>query len=127
MYYDKCVKRLETFGFLLGDTAEKSIIENAVERAVNYIKNFCNIRKIPRALECEVVDYACGISLEILKNSGLLKSSELNFDRSANKITEGDVCVNFESGSSDSDKADRIIAYLKDIDGILTMYRKIVW
>lgn len=127
MFYDECVKKLEAMGFLLEDTVQKDIIEASVKRAVNYIKVYCNIRKIPSKLSCEVIDYACGIALETMKNCGVLKSSSLSTDRSAKQITEGDVSVTFETGSSDSDKVDSITAALKDIDGILAAYRKIVW
>lgn len=118
----RILDRLESLGVVPADVPAFSIAF-AIQKTEQYIKNFCNVRKIPEGLAFWLVNRVCGEVLEERLNSGGLQDVE----QIVTSIKEGDTSVSFDSGSSKMGLIQSQIKALKGEDGELLCYRTIRW
>ena len=126
-FVESVINRLISFGYPPKDVDlwELSFIMLDVE---NRIKNSCNTTSIPEGLNCVAVDMICGQFLMNRKNSGRLELSNLDLSGAITSITEGDVSISFDAGSTDEQKFDQLLNYLMTKgEGEFVCYRKLKW
>lgn len=119
------VKRLQEMGVYSCNEAE---IRNALRASVEYIKAYCNIKRVPRELYDTAVDMAVGRLLENMLSKGELKwgSAELE-NENVKAVTEGDVSVTLGEGSASMERVERHISGLCNKEHILVRYRRLRW
>ena len=126
-FVESVINRLISFGYPPKDVDlwELSFIMLDVE---NRIKNSCNTTSIPEGLNCIAVDMICGQFLMNRKNSGRLELSNLDLSGAITSITEGDVSISFDAGSTDEQRFNQLINYLMTKgEGEFVCYRKLKW
>ena len=109
---------LETLNQLVGikDNDKDFILEFAIERVEDTIKNYCNIKEIPEELNNTVLSMA--MELYRIENFG---SEEEGKD--IKSIQVGDTTTTFETNK----KIDISKELLKDYKGQLDPFRKLRW
>ena len=126
-FYEAVLKRLVSFGYNLKED-DGWMICYAMQKVENHIKNSCNTTEIPDGLFHVAVDMVCGEFLFCMKAVGKLELTDLDLDGAITSIHEGDVTVQFASGSSDEDKFNSFLNYLLHNEkGDLVCYRKLKW
>ena len=126
-FVESIINRLISFGYPPKDVDlwELSFIMLDVE---NRIKNSCNTTSIPEGLNCVAVDMICGQFLMNRKNSGRLELSNLDLSGAITSITEGDVSISFDAGSTDEQRFNQLMNYLMTKgEGEFVCYRKLKW
>lgn len=123
------VERLITLGYNLeeGDTLT---LEKEIIRVEEYIKNFCNVRKIPWGLYSVAVDMAAGELLKEKLSTGTKTCDGIDFENdNIKQITEGDVSITYNSDNSNSTTAkyNALIESLCKRDRELLAFRKLRW
>lgn len=126
-FYEAVLKRLDSFGYSL-DKDDGWVISFAMQKVENHIKNSCNTTSVPDGLFNVAVDMVCGEFLFTKKQTGNLDLSDLDLNGAITQIHEGDVTVQFASGSSDEDKFNQLLNYLlHNGEGDFVCYRKLKW
>ena len=126
-FFEAVLKRLDSFGYDLRED-DAWVICFATQTVENHIKNSCNSTSIPHGLFNVAVDMVCGEFLFTKKQTGKLELGDLDLDGVITQIHEGDVTVQFGSGSSDEDKFDSFLNYLLHHgEGDFVCYRKLKW
>lgn len=121
------LKRLTSFGYFPKEEDSWGIVF-ALQKIENNIKNSCNTTSIPDGLFNVAVDMVCGEFLFAKKQTGKLELADLDLDGVITQIHEGDVTVQFASGSSDEDKFNSFVNYLlHNREGDFVCYRKLKW
>ncbi len=126
-FVESVINRLISFGYPPKDVDlwELSFIMLDIE---NRIKNSCNTTSIPEGLNCVAVDMICGQFLMNRKNSGRLELSDLDLNGAITSITEGDVSISFDAGSTDEQRFNQLMNYLMTKgEGEFVCYRKLKW
>lgn len=126
-FVESVINRLISFGYPPKDVDlwELSFIMLDVE---NRIKNSCNTTSIPEGLNCVAVDMICGQFFMNRKNSGRLELSDLDLSGAITSITEGDVSISFDAGSTDEQRFNQLMTYLMTKgEGEFVCYRKLKW
>ena len=126
-FVESIINRLISFGYPPKDVDlwELSFIMLDVE---NRIKNSCNTTSIPEGLNCVAVDMICGQFFMNRKNSGRLELSDLDLSGAITSITEGDVSISFDAGSTDEQRFNQLMTYLMTKgEGEFVCYRKLKW
>lgn len=122
-------KRLETLGYNVEDS-DLTLIEFAINGAVQYIKNFCNITEIPAELYYVAVDMAAGTLLKTKSSIGLPVCDTIDFGAGrVNSITEGDVSISYgyDGNTSNAAKYAALLDKLCNRDAELITFRKLRW
>lgn len=102
-------------------------LTSTVSEAETYIKNFCNISKVPEELYYDCANCACGKYLTAMKSFGKLDDI-LDFENTISAIKEGDVSVNFQSGTTAEQQFLSIISNWSNPDpSSLLRFRRLVW
>lgn len=127
-----CRTRLLCLGFDIESIKGfNTFMDFALRKVENYIKNYCNISKVPDGLYELWVDGACGELLKTLKNANLLQSENYDLSAAVKSITEGDVTVSYAINEGSTTDEQRLTALIEDLikldDGCLIKYRKLVW
>ena len=126
-FYEAVLKRLVSFGYNLKED-DGWVICFATQKVENHIKNSCNTTDIPLGLFHAAVDMVCGEFLFTKKQTGKLELTDLDLNGAITQIHEGDVTVQFASGSSDEDKFNSFLNYLlHNKEGDFACYRKLKW
>ena len=126
-FMESVLKRLNSFGYIPKADDGWGICF-ASQKVENHIKNSCNTTSVPDGLLNVAVDMVCGEFLFTKKQTGKLKLNDLDLDGAITSIHEGDVTVQFASGSSDEDKFDLLVNYLlHNGEGDFVCYRKLRW
>ncbi len=127
----KIMKRtLKVKGFTVdeedGDTAD--MLEDALTRADQYIRNFCNLQEVPDQLCYPLTDMACGYFLRDLYNTGKLDET-YGIESGVSSLKLGDTQINYtEDGSGANARLLSIISGLLDgKEGELLRFRKLSW
>lgn len=127
----KIMKRtLKVKGFTVdeedGDTAD--MLEDALARADQYIRNFCNLQEVPDQLCYPLTDMACGYFLRDLYNTGKLDEM-YGIESGVSSLKLGDTQINYtEDGSGANARLLSIISGLLDgKEGELLRFRKLSW
>ena len=122
--YDEAKAKIEALGIT---EINDSLLSIAVKEAETYIKNFCNITRVPEELFCALVNCACGKYLMVLHSFGQL-GDVIDFDTAVSQISEGDVSVSFGNGTSAEDQFLSVISGWVNPDPLeLLRFRKLVW
>ena len=126
-FYEAVLKRLVSFGYSPKEE-DGWMICFAIQKVENHIKNSCNTPSIPDGLFHVAVDMVCGEFLFAKKQTGKLELADLDLNGAITQIHEGDVTVQFASGSSDEDKFNSFLNYLlHNKEGDFVCYRKLKW
>ena len=122
--YDDVVKRLESLGYVVVDT-DRWLVEFAIDKTENTIKNGCNVGTIPDGLHHVAVDMACGEFLFAKKGSGQL--NDFNVEAAVKQIKEGDTSITYAIGDT-SITLDGLIKWLiENGKPQFVTYRRFVW
>lgn len=99
------IQRLASFGYVV-DTTEGSmdlyVINFAINKVENHIKNSCNISTMPDGLHEVAVDMVCGNFLLEKKTLDADSLSYINLDAAIKSIKEGDTQVEYAVGQDSS-------------------------
>ena len=126
-FYEAVLKRLVSFGYKLKED-DSWMICFSIQKVENHIKNSCNTTSVPDGLLNVAVDMVCGEFLFTKKQTGKLELTDLDLDGAITSIHEGDVTVQFASGSSDEDKFNSFLNYLlHNGEGDFVCYRRLQW
>ena len=126
-FIEAVLTRLAAFGYFPNENDAWAICF-AVQKVENHIKNSCNTSGIPDGLFTVAIDMVCGEFLFTKKQTGTLELADLDLDGAITSIHEGDVTVQFASGSSDEDKFNSLLNYLlHNGEGDFVCYRKLKW
>ncbi len=122
--------RLTVLGYTVADD-DGIAIDYSITRAEERIKVQTNQTEVPGGLTCVWVDMAAGMFLADKKAAGQLGES-FDFTAPAQKITEGDVSVEFagaDNGSTTPEaRFDALINRLIDPPAyVFARYRRLVW
>lgn len=127
MFFKAVLQRLISLGYKLEEN-DGWMICFAIQKVENHIKSSCNVTSIPDELSNVAVDRVCGEFLFAKKQTGKLELTDLDLDGAITSIHEGDVTVQFATGSSDEDKFDSFLNYLLHSgEGDFVCYRKLKW
>ena len=122
--YDEAKAKLEALGIT---EINQELLRISVNEAEMYIKNFCNITRVPEELSDTLVNCACGKYLTVLRSFGQL-GDVVDFDAAVSQISEGDVSVSFTDGTSAEDQFLSVISGWAEPDTTaLLRFRKLVW
>lgn len=123
--FDDVVLRLASFGYTVKET-DDWLINLMIRKVENYIKDFCNIRAIPKGLRETAIDMICGEFLIGKKAMGQIP--EMTFESVVKQITEGDTTVSFGDSMSAEQQFDALMSKMTNPDlSQLIRYRKLVW
>lgn len=124
---DKVKSLLESIEYEFKESDELSL-NFALDKAKNYVGNYCNIDDFPNGLIIILVNL---VFVEFLCLKKLFEPSALkglDFSKTLSSISEGDVSLSYKDEASDSQKLDLFIASTrKSIDSSLLRYRRLVW
>lgn len=122
--YDEAKAKLEALGIT---EINEGLLSISVNEAEMYIKNFCNITRVPEELSGTLVNCACGKYLTVLRSFGQLEDV-IDFDAAVSQISEGDVSVSFADGTSAENQFLSVISGWAEPDATaLLRFRKLVW
>lgn len=126
-FCEAVLKRLVSLGYSLRED-DGWMISFAMQKVENHIKSSCNTTSVPDGLFHVAVDMVCGEFLSTLNHAGMLTLENLDLNGAITSIKEGDIQVNFGSGSSDSEKFGVLLDYLLHHgERDLVCYRKLSW
>lgn len=124
-------ERLTSLGYLFPETSSKSdtaLVNFAMTRVSDYIKNDINQYEIPEGLVTLAIELICA---EFFSNKMMFSPDDLSgldLSRVANQITEGDTSVSFKDGYSDAELLTSFYNKAKaDLDSQLACFRKLRW
>lgn len=124
------VQRLLNFGLKLEETDYWNIMF-CMNKALNHVKNSCNIRCIPKELYEIIVDRICGEFLFNKHKTNQLTLENFDFDVAVKQLQEGDTTIQFaigEGSMTDEQKITSLINYLLNYgEGDFICYRKLKW
>lgn len=127
---NKAVKRLESFGYEVKD-ADRTILKFAVEKAVNTVKNDCNVSEVPEGLLNIAVDMAVGEFLSAKKAFAPSDIAGLDLDLAVKQIQMGDTNTVFAVGEGSLTPEQRLDGFINRLltygRGEFACYRKIRW
>jgi len=126
-YSKEIQDRLKSFGYEYAEDEDKSGIDFCIAKVEAEIKNFCNIRKIPKELKWVLIDMVVGEYFFMRKNAGLSLGS-IEIKPVISSINEGDVSVSYVNDGSNEKRFDKLINDLiNGHESSLIRYRKMVW
>ena len=126
-FFDMVLRRLVSFNYQLKEDDSWSIAF-AIQKVEWHIKNYCNITSVPIGLYEIATDKVCGEFLQTKLQTGQLDIAELDLSGAVKSIQEGDTTVQFESGTSDTDKIQLLISGLiNGNEGDLVCYKRLKW
>lgn len=123
-------RTLKTKGFVVYDSAAETVelLEDALARADQFIRNFCHISEIPDDLKYTWTDIACGYFLRDLYNIGRLDDL-YGISGTVSSLKIGDTQVNYTDGTASANA--RVLSIIDELTngkrGDLLRYRKLCW
>lgn len=126
--YNDVVVRLGQLGYTVQTgTAPDAAVDYSINRAAEKIKANINRTDIPEGLHYTWVDMAAGLFLFDKKAAGQLGEA-FDFSTPTKKITEGDVSVEFDGGSTPEARFDKLLKTLIDPPAYLfARFRRFIW
>ena len=122
--YDGAKAKLDALGIT---EINEELLRLSVNEAEMYIRNFCNVSRVPEELSGTLVNCACGKYLTVLRSFGQL-GDVIDIDAAVSQISEGDVSVSFADGTSAEDQFLAVISGWASPDpSELLRFRKLVW
>lgn len=126
-FFEAVLKRLVSFGYEPKED-DGWVVCFAMRKVENHVKNSCNTTSIPDGLFNIAVDMVCGEVLFTKKQTGKLNLDDIDLDGAITQIHEGDVTVQFASGSTNDEKFNTFLNYLlHNGEGDFVCYRKLKW
>lgn len=126
-FTESVIQRLVSFGYLPVED-DAWMIAYTTKGTVNHVLNEINHQTVPDGLFEVVVDMICGEVFNAKFLSGQLDLTALDFSGAVESVREGDTQVTFNSGESDSAKAQELFRWLISGKGCdLLCYRKMRW
>lgn len=126
---EELIGRLSMFGYD-ATSYDEVVLDYCLQRAEQYIKNYCNINEIPQELHYALIDIAVGEFLKEKKNSGQLKGF-VNLAAAVKSTKEGDTEVTYVTGEGSmtpEQRVDTLISYLlKSHLTELNNFRRLRW
>lgn len=117
--------RLEMLGYTAEDEDNIQIDYN-INKAEAFLKNDLNQPIVPVELFYTWCDMVVGMFLSDKKQSGKLEG--FNFDAAVKSVSEGDVSVQYEAGTSAEAQLDMLLRKLTSPDkNALARFRRLVW
>lgn len=103
------------------------MLKHIISTVEQYIKNYCNISKIPERLYYLVINMCAGEFLKRKKATGTLEG--FNLEAAVKSISEGDTSVSFKDSSlSDEERLNALIESLTSGNRVeLNKYRRFAW
>ena len=121
-------KRLKQLGYVPCE-ADEDQMTFELNKIVNYVLNYCNIKTIPAILNPRIIDRVCAEFLYYKKNCGALDM--FDFDYAIKSIKEGDTQIQYAVGDSGDTPESRFDAFLNKLergfDKWITPHRAIRW
>ena len=115
------IGRLADLGFDV--ISEQPALVYAIEYTRETILNDINRDEIPEGLKMTFIDMSCGNYLKNMKATGQI---DISSSGKVSSITEGDVTVSFDNGSSGDTSFDSLIQTLLT-PRYVARYRRLVW
>ncbi len=111
-----------------GEAETTELLEDALARADQFIRNFCHISEIPDGLVYALADIACGYFLRDAYNTGKLDDM-YGISGAVSSLKIGDTQVNYTDGTTSANA--RVLAIIDELVGgkvgELLRYRKLCW
>lgn len=107
----------------LTDDKKDAVVTFAMGKAMDDIKNYCHILEIPPGLESTIVS----MSLDILDESGFLKTDKDLADGRVESIKEGDTTVNLMTDAEHFKAIAGTPSFAKNYKSVLNVYRKVAF
>ena len=107
------------------NVTDDEVIDFMINKTQEYIKNYCNVEKVPLGLKYVAIDMCCG---SFLKNKSL-RGDLGGFDikEAIKSIKEGDITISYNSAASSSELLHLFIDRLINREDMLICYRKMKW
>lgn len=122
------IQRLASIGYTVTAT-DDWLLDFAIQKTEDAIRNRCNINDVPEALHGIAVDMAAGEFLLNKKASGQLTGFDL--DAPAKQIKEGDISITLAIGEGATTPEQRLDALIRHLTtgraSELLAYRRLVW
>lgn len=123
--------RLTSLGYTFPEASsgsDNALVNFAMTRVADYIKNDTNQSEIPTGLVTLAIELACARFFNDKMAFAPDDLTGLDLSRVANQITEGDTSVSFKDGYSDAELLTAFYTRAKaDLDGQLACFRKLRW
>ena len=127
---EKVEEKLRALGYIVKDN-DKVILNMAMKKVENTIKNDCNVSSIPEGLSSIAIDMVVGEFLMAKKTFAPGDLSSFNFDAAVKQIQEGDTTRTFavgEGSKTDEQRLDMFINYLLNYGrSEFSCYRRFRW
>ena len=127
---EKVEEKLRALGYTVKDN-DKVILNMAMKKVENTIKNDCNVSSIPEGLSSIAIDMVVGEFLMAKKTFAPGDLSSFNFDAAVKQIQEGDTTITFaigEGSKTDEQRLDTFINYLLNYGrSEFSCYRRFRW
>lgn len=131
---------LSIYGYTVTEE-DSNLIKHLEKKVVNFILQFCNIRKLPVELQHPAIEMICGDFLYIKKMNGELVDSLGNpiggeTERGETSVKVGNVTVNFESSNQYNNSSSAAALLEEEIEEmrnrkkwkkLLSKYRVLKW
>lgn len=129
---DKVMLRLGALGVKVSNEPSSTdvyLLNFAVNKTRDSIKNKTNLSSIPQGLEHIAIDMAVGEFLFAKKSMGLLNVDSLDFSIVAKQIQDGDTNVVFATNENTTPEArfNAFINYLQHNEVDFVKYRVLTW
>ena len=122
------VDRLKQFGYEVS-AEENTQVNFELNLTLDYVKNYCNIEKIPLILDNRIIDKVSSSYLFNRKNSGELEG--FDYDSVIKQIKEGDTTISYAVGQGEDTPENRFDSLVKQLergfDKWLTPHRALRW
>ena len=127
----KSVKqRLTSLGYKVKDTDE-GLLSFALQKAVDMIKNQCNVSEVPEGLFCIAVDMAAGEFLLEKKTFAPEDIAGLDLDFAVERIQQGDSDTVFAVGKGSQTAEQRLDALIRYLTSYgrdqFSCFRRLRW
>lgn len=125
---EQVIERLKMLSYTPVD-GDIEQVEFELNKTLNYVKNYCNITKIPEILDPRIIDRVCSEFLFYKKNSGTLNN--FDYDAVIKSIKEGDTQVQYAVGQGEYTPESRFDSFVKQLergfDKWCTPHRRLRW
>lgn len=127
----KIMEKLNVLGYMFDEDKDGWAVAFLIDKVTNYIKNECNISKIPKELDFVAIDMVCGEFLQVKKASGQLEGFKIDLDAAIlRQVSEGDTNVQFSTDKiqSNEERLEAVIYHLLNHGKYqLLKFRKFTW
>lgn len=102
-------RRLEAAGYGDWDATRMFTLAFSIRKAETEVLDYCHIDTVPQRLYAMLCDRACGQYLHALRQTGKLELDGLDLSGVFTSLSEGDVKIDFDKGTSDGTRLDVLL------------------